>query len=398
MTDEWASAREYDLEKLTVGIGEPVLVARQRERLWFPGLHRLQNGDLIASMCCAPDTVKVDDPTSASVWSFDQGRTWTPLDPLRSRDVVPRHLQLPSGDTIFFSFRQTLHERDGVQEMRSPYHLLPRGSREVEQNAGEIVITGLPMPVAYSWEERDLASFVTNASVVTLRDGSYLATIYGTFKGHERERGAHAVIGKNGYSLIAIESEDGVHWRYRSPIAGVECDLPKREGPCEAAVCRLADGRLMCVFRVGNWYPYGQTWSEDEGRTWSKPVTMAREAPSIAFSVEPSLAVLPNGVVVLSGGRPGLYLWFDREGDGWNWDRLDLLAHHNACRPDEQIKLQEKRYRGHAWTTAYTRTVVLDEKHLLTIYDRIPGGWANEPDSPDETNSVWVVRVTVDPK
>ena len=398
MATAWRTAREYDLEKVTVGISEPVLVARQRERLWFPGLTRLDNGDLIANMSCGPDTTQVDNPGSASVWSFDQGRTWTPLDPLRSPGIVYHHLQLPSGDALFLSFRQTLHEPKGVQEMRSPYNRLPKGGREVERNAGEIVITGLPMAVGYSWQERRLASFVTTSRVVMLRDGAYLGAMYGTFRGHERESGKPSVTGKSGYSLLTIASRDGVRWQYRSMVAGVEYDLPRSEGPCEASLCRLADGRLMCVFRVGNWYPYGQAWSEDEGRTWSKPVSMARRIPSIAFSVEPSLAVLPNGVVVLSGGRPGLYLWFDREGDGWNFDRLDLLAHHNACRPDEQIKFVEKPYHGHAWTTSYTRTVALDERHVLTIYDRIPGGWANEPENPTETNSVWVVNATVDPK
>ena len=46
-------------------------------------------------------------------------------------------------------------------------------------------------------------------------------------------------------------------------------------------------------------------------------------------------------------------------------------------------------------TSSYTEVVVLDEGHLLYIYDRIPNGWkAIAADSP-ETNSVWVVRVTL---
>lgn len=75
MATAWQTAREYDLEKVIVGISEPVLVGRQRERLWLHNLTRLDNGDLIAGMDCSPDTAKVKEPVSASVWSFDQGRT-----------------------------------------------------------------------------------------------------------------------------------------------------------------------------------------------------------------------------------------------------------------------------------------------------------------------------------
>ena len=45
------------------------------------------------------------------------------------------------------------------------------------------------------------------------------------------------------------------------------------EGPSEHDIVRLADGRLMAVFRTDGgdghgWQPYSQTFSEDNGQTW----------------------------------------------------------------------------------------------------------------------------------
>ncbi|NLY00217.1 MAG: hypothetical protein GXY83_29315, partial [Rhodopirellula sp.] len=105
--------------------------------------------------------------------------------------------------------------------------------------------------------------------------------------------------------------------------------------------------------------------------------------------VQPSLAALPDGFVALSGGRPGLFLWLNADGTAATWQRVDLLANHNTHRPDEPIS-------GPGNTSSYTEVVALDDVHLLCIYDRIPNGWkAIAADSP-ETNSVWVVRVTLE--
>jgi len=46
-------------------------------------------------------------------------------------------------------------------------------------------------------------------------------------------------------------------------------------------------------------------------------------------------------------------------------------------------------------TTAYTELALLDPTHLLYIYDRIPGGH-NQPPPAGDSNSVWVVRITVE--
>ena len=54
--------------------------------------------------------------------------------------------------------------------------------------------------------------------------------------------------------------------------------------------------------------------------------------------MRPSLAVMKNGTVVLSGGRPGLYAWFNADGSGKDWQRVDIMAHHNAFAPRDAMK------------------------------------------------------------
>jgi hypothetical protein len=96
--------------------------------------------------------------------------------------------------------------------------------------------------------------------------------------------------------------------------------------------------------------------------------------------------MLGNGTLALSGGRPGIYLWLNWDGTGLDWERIDLVAHHDACHPSEPIQ----------GTTAYTGLVEVDEHHLLCMYDRTPNGWDRIPEEMDDTNSVWIVRVTVE--
>jgi len=187
-------------------------------------------------------------------------------------------------------------------------------------------------------------------------------------------------------------SKNGLEWNIRGTVADPDCALaPGGDGPCESAVCRLKDGRLMCVFRLWSFVDYGQSFSHDEGKTWSQAVSMQG-----IRSVQPSLAMMKDGMVALSGGRRGLFLWINRDGTGQDWQKTDVRANHNEFLPDEPI------LEGDWKTSSYTEIVALDDTHLLYIYDQTPHGishgddWKDIPDDSPETNSVWVVRVTVE--
>lgn len=95
---------------------------------------------------------------------------------------------------------------------------------------------------------------------MTLKNGNYFTTLYGGYQ-------------SGGIRIVGAESSDGLHWRIVGTIAHRSGKVNQRgEGPTEAALCHLKDGRLMCIYRVESYFTYGQTWCGDEGRTWTEPV------------------------------------------------------------------------------------------------------------------------------
>jgi hypothetical protein len=387
----WPEGKTYSLHGLDVDISAPVLVGRSHGYFWQPTLLRLSDGELLAAIWNLDDSIHMNN-TDLYSWSSDGGLTWSR--PIQA-EVFDVGVALESGDEALLPFN--LHALPNG-DLSGDYQLVPRGRREIKLFKDGLTVTGWPRPVGHgpNASEQDqkakgLSSWVFYGQSVRLKDRGYLTTLYGTFQGDQTS------------SDVAAESRDGIHWRVRSILGGPQNCAEISKGAPEAtmvnepSLCRLANGRLMSVFRlqyhdVG--YPCGQTWSDDDGKTWSKPVLMPK-----VFPVSPSLAVVKDGAVVLSGGRPGLYAWFNADGRGKDWQSVDLMAHHdafaskdpmyekwdkNAARPLQTLR-----------TSAYTEIVTLDDTHVLCIYDRIPNGWYPIPKDSQETNSVWVVRMTL---
>ena len=366
----WTDRKTLDLHGMRVTLSQPVLVGRRRGYFWFPNLWKMPNGDLLSTISPAPD-IHLSGVPYLVTWSQDGGLTWS--EPFVSCDGGQTLLHLHSGDSILLPY--DLRPRpDGIG---APHNHFPAGERSFEYVPTGVAITGLPAPVPAVVPGLDVSTFSFNGQTLWLEDGVYLATIYGRFEGEERS------------TVVAVESTDGEHWAVRSIIADANCAVPGKGGPSESAICRLQDGRILCVFRVESRMPLGQTGSSDDGRSWTPAVAM----PGV-FSVQPSLAVMADGAVALSAGRPGLYLWLNADGSGQDWQRVDILAHHNACHPQEPITYSEDLSRQK--TTAYTEIVAVDESRLLYMYDRAPNGWRRIPEDMDDTNSVWLVRVTVE--
>ena len=365
----WIDSATVDLDGMSVTLSQPRLIGRRRSYFWFPNLWTMSNGDLLSTIAPVPD-IHLSGVPYLVLWSQDGGLSWS--EPFVSCDGGQTLLHLHSGDSILLPYDL----RPRPQGAGAPHNHFPAGQRVFDYVPTGVVITGMPAPVPLVIPGLDVAAFSFNGQTLWLEDGTYLATAYGHFEGDDRD------------SIVAVESTDGTNWAVRSVVADAACPVPGSGGPSESAICRLQDGRIMCVFRVESKLPFGQTWSSDEGRTWTPAVTM-----SGPFSVQPSLAVMGSGAVALSGGRPGLYLWLNASGDGQDWRRIDILAHHNSCQPQEQILYSEDLSRQQ--TTAYTEVVAVDERTLLYIYDRVPNGWRRIPEDMDDTNSVWLVRATV---
>jgi hypothetical protein len=353
----WKPARSITLAGLTVTVSEPVKVAESKGYLWFPTLMRLDERRILASMSNKADEL-TDEQTSDVAWSRDGGLTWSAMHKIPVYGECPlktagRDVLLPYGP-----FPQV----DG--SIGSAYMFCPDGKSELVHVKEPLTVSGWPRPLdrfgaRYGRPELKLAGFVFSGQSIALKDGRHIATLYGYFKGAKR------------YGLVAAASKDGRHWEYLRTVDDETCKLPGKAGPCEAAICRLKDGRLMCVFRIESRTPFGRSFSGDDGKTWSEPDTIPPR------SVEPSLVTMPDMIVALSGGRPGVSVWFNVEGDGVKWQAVELL-------PDD------------AKTSGYTEIIPLDERNLLCIYDRVPHGWSAIPADSNDTNSVWVVRLTLD--
>jgi hypothetical protein len=371
---QWEMTAPIKFDGIDISLSKPRLVARSSGYLWFPTMNRLSGGELFANFSTNRDEV-VADRTSSVSWSDDNGLTWsTPhsIDP-KGDLYAETMLRLKNGNALLLPFN--LYPDNG--RMRGWYQTVvgKQGERKVEFFDKALTVSGWPRPDRSFNEKLGLSGFGFNGQCVPAKTGEYLATMYGYFQGDQR------------YSLVLVESTDGIDWKFRSLIAGADCKLTGGEGPCESVTVRLKDGRLMNVFRLASNVPFGQTFSNDDGRTWSEPLAMKD-----AHSVQPSLAVMNDGGLVLTGGRPGIFAWINRDGTGQDWLQVDLQNHHNTRHPTEQINTTPDITSSR--TTSYTEVEPLDDHSVIVIYDRIPNGWNAIPAGSNETNSIWVVKVS----
>lgn len=157
-------------------------------------------------------------------------------------------------------------------------------------------------------------------SIVVRDDGSLLGLFAGWFKNDV----ALCPYGRGrpySRTYVCESEDDGLNWKYTTTIG---YDQIGSEGYNEGSMRRLPDGKLLAVMRTGNERDPGcqdnpVMWSEsrDDGRTWSPPRRTGLEG------AYPSLAVLSDGQVVMSYGRPGAMIAFSRDG-GRTW--ADLTA------------------------------------------------------------------------
>jgi len=153
-------------------------------------------------------------------------------------------------------------------------------------------------------------------SIIERKDGSLVAYMAGWFKSDV----ALCPYGRGRpYSRSYVcESKDGGRtWRYLTTIGYEQIGS---EGYNEGSMRRLPDGSWLAVMRTGNASdgfkcqnnPIMWSVSRDEGRSWLKPERTGLEG------CYPSLAVLSDGLLVMSYGRPGAMIAFSADG-GRSW-------------------------------------------------------------------------------
>ena len=157
--------------------------------------------------------------------------------------------------------------------------------------------------------------------IVQLPDGSLLMPMFGRFSGDV-----------DLCRVFLVHSTDqGRTWRYYATVhygpKDPNPELPGHYGgPNEPTIALLPNGQLICVMRTqyshlsAEYRPLYVSWSDDQGKTWTKPVP---SNPHL-MNVYPTLAVLDNGVVACVYGRPGFHVAFSID-NGHTWrDRISF--------------------------------------------------------------------------
>ena len=91
--------------------------------------------------------------------------------------------------------------------------------------------------------------------------------------------------------------------------------------------------------------PFLSSTSTDNGHTWS-PV---KPLPSDMLSSQPKMAVLGNGALLMTAGRPGLDLWVSADGFGQSWEMHSLPTKHNTLVGAEGHPAEWKYVRMSCW-------------------------------------------------
>jgi hypothetical protein len=360
------SSRTYALQGLRVTVSAPVQVAKRQnlrltdtseatdgQFLWYPQVARLADGELLAQIRLGGDSWQADIrcPIGFS-WSADQGRTWSDL-LVTSRHNGYGSLILPDGDLLILPYLLAT----AANGMAGPCNRIPRGRREVRFSENAVTVTGflrkgVPDPTMGTEREGfSYGGFVFDGRPLRVGDG-WLTTLYGKYEGEVAKK----------CTLHTAASRDGFRWEIRATVASPDSPVGRHHwGNSEAEICRLPDQRLMCVYRLDG-EPYGQSFSSDEGATWTAPNLM----PPGVGSVEPRLAVTQAGVVVLGGGRPRYYLWFNADGKGIEWQGIDIFSHHNELAAPGQVRFGGYRFDG---CSAYGSVMALGDARVLLIYD-----------------------------
>jgi hypothetical protein len=197
-----------------------------------------------------------------------------------------------------------------------------------------------------------------SGDLIESRDGGTLATLYGRLEGDRYYR-----------TFVAKADRAAKDWNYVSTIAGDESAVTlegekKTEGFTEPRMIRLSDGRLFAAIRRGSDNLMYKCWSEDDGKTWTKP-------ESTGFrGVKPALWLMRNGVLALSTGRPGpVTIYFSTDGGR-------TFTHPTVLYKD----------RG----TRYSDLVETEAGRLLVVYDHVPFDWGVIPENqPEAMNEIY---------
>ena len=130
-----------------------------------------------------------------------------------------------------------------------------------------------------------------------------------------------------------VSDDNGRSWIRRSTIA----TAPAGDNSDEPVIDHEPIGRvgLRDARDVGQGRPMFLMHSKDNGMTWSQPQEL------FDFGVFPRLLQLENGVLVLSFGRPGVWLSFSLDG-GHSWTEKQAVLKGSVLRVHVAVGLGQR--------------------------------------------------------
>ena len=226
----------------------------------FPDVCKLAGGDLIACFYAGRGHASLptkDSPKGGRVCimrSKDRGATWS--EPRTLIDLVGDDRDASVMETRKGTVICTFMTYYGRSEV--PISFIVRVTRSVDGGK--------------TWEEPKAVESpfrtvtATSSPVVELDDGTLLMPIYGR---DTASRSGEDKPGLRDRSVVLRSTDDGKTWGdpvFIDPKPDVHLQEP--------SILELSDGRLLCVMRRRA----SQSFSDDGGRTWSKPVAFPHRA------------------------------------------------------------------------------------------------------------------------
>jgi hypothetical protein len=336
---------------LSVQVGQTVEITRSRDRCWFPSLHQFANKDLIATMSMHADTTHPDEGFRVAYCiSHDGGATWSQR---YGADTVPGVWSDVPGGPVWGLTAHIVGQESDQDFYFSRAQLSGPGANVA---SAEIKVD-LRKDVRLHMSEPTQGVMFTG-SILPSHGSSLVTCVYSRTKQSPKY-----------YHLACARSDDhGQTWREGAIIASVpNVDQPPqgmgKDGPCEAGLVRLRDGRLFVIYRTGSDGCLGTAWSSDEGRTWT-PLSL------IPFKgVEPRVRLLSNGILACSTGRPGpVTMMFSLDGTGKTWSNETPIFSDMSTR--------------------YTEFLELAPGKLFLVYDSVPYGWKMIPATDEKAQNM----------
>lgn len=278
--------------KITMSEPWPIVRPGLKYKPTRPYVYSLGGGRIIMSVAQGPDAIY--EPYGVML-SEDEGRTWSVVKDWDQTEKAPLPmLRLKSGDVLGQS-RWTWPQEDG-----SDLAFAVRWSADLA--TFKTFESRIHLPPEFRPQK---IPFTVERHIFENADGSLLMAGYSK-TGPSTPEGLRA--GKR-YSHLLRSTDAGATWNHFATVGAGG----------EPAIARLGEGRMTALLRTGPFKPFHQTFSDDDGKTWSAPVLIEEG------SVCPDLVPMSNGLLACSYGRPASCLMFSADG-GRTWSSHHVIS------------------------------------------------------------------------